>query len=342
MRVDDAGDAHPAAGDLLDHQRVGQQRLTEAAVLLRDHQPEDAELLEPVDDLLRVDVAVLELLRVRDDLLVDEAPDRRQDLAAGCRSDRRSAPSGSTVLLLRDCGVRVTGEYGPRRRGPGVCLLTRRALAWWSTRRRPGRAEDENLLPGDPPSAAADRPRRRPRPYGRRTPQYAPPGYAADPATRRPGTAPPRLVRRPASTAGPPTRWRSWPWSWRSSSRPPGLILGIVARKQIRQTGEDGDGLALAGIIVGGDRHRDVRAADHRSSGSSRSPRLTAAARLRTARRIQGAHSSGGVKDDVRSMPAARPLPAMTSAILRLASSIISSPSIAEPFLPPASDVAQS
>jgi hypothetical protein len=33
---------------------------------------------------------------------------------------------------------------------------------------------------------------------------------------------------------------------------PAGLILGIIARKQIRQTGEDGDGLALAGMIVGG------------------------------------------------------------------------------------------
>ena len=33
---------------------------------------------------------------------------------------------------------------------------------------------------------------------------------------------------------------------------PAGLVLGIVARKQIRRTGEDGDGLALAGIIVGG------------------------------------------------------------------------------------------
>jgi hypothetical protein len=29
-----------------------------------------------------------------------------------------------------------------------------------------------------------------------------------------------------------------------------GLIFGIMARKQIRQSGEDGDGLALAGIIV--------------------------------------------------------------------------------------------
>ena len=33
---------------------------------------------------------------------------------------------------------------------------------------------------------------------------------------------------------------------------PAGLIMGFIARKQIRQTGEDGDGLALAGIIVGG------------------------------------------------------------------------------------------
>ena len=33
---------------------------------------------------------------------------------------------------------------------------------------------------------------------------------------------------------------------------PVGLVLGIVARKQIRRTGEEGDGLALAGIIIGG------------------------------------------------------------------------------------------
>lgn len=33
---------------------------------------------------------------------------------------------------------------------------------------------------------------------------------------------------------------------------PAGLVLGIVARKQIARTGEEGDGLALAGIIVGG------------------------------------------------------------------------------------------
>jgi len=33
---------------------------------------------------------------------------------------------------------------------------------------------------------------------------------------------------------------------------PAGLVLGIIARKQIKETGEEGDGLALAGIIVGG------------------------------------------------------------------------------------------
>jgi len=32
---------------------------------------------------------------------------------------------------------------------------------------------------------------------------------------------------------------------------PLGIIFGVIARKQIRQTGEEGDGLALAGIIVG-------------------------------------------------------------------------------------------
>ena len=33
---------------------------------------------------------------------------------------------------------------------------------------------------------------------------------------------------------------------------PAGLVLGILARKQIARTGEEGDGLALAGIIIGG------------------------------------------------------------------------------------------
>jgi hypothetical protein len=34
-------------------------------------------------------------------------------------------------------------------------------------------------------------------------------------------------------------------------SAPVGAILGHVARKQIRERGQQGDGMALAGIIVG-------------------------------------------------------------------------------------------
>ena len=33
---------------------------------------------------------------------------------------------------------------------------------------------------------------------------------------------------------------------------PAAIVLGVVARRQMRQTGEQGDGLALAGIIIGG------------------------------------------------------------------------------------------
>jgi len=61
---DDAGDPHPAARDLLDAQRVGQQRLTEAGALF----------LAPVDDLQRALGRVLELGRHRQDLLVRERP----------------------------------------------------------------------------------------------------------------------------------------------------------------------------------------------------------------------------------------------------------------------------
>jgi hypothetical protein len=32
---------------------------------------------------------------------------------------------------------------------------------------------------------------------------------------------------------------------------PAGIVMGIAARRQIRQTGEQGDGLALGGIILG-------------------------------------------------------------------------------------------
>jgi hypothetical protein len=78
--VDDARHRHPAAGDLLHGQGVDEQGRAQAAVLLADSQPEQAEFLHPLDDLGRVLVPVLEFGRHRDDLPVGEVPDGGQDV----------------------------------------------------------------------------------------------------------------------------------------------------------------------------------------------------------------------------------------------------------------------
>jgi Domain of unknown function (DUF4190) len=114
--------------------------------------------------------------------------------------------------------------------------------------------EDENLYRGDPPPPPP--PPGSPGPYGQpgyAGPQYGPPQYAqpgyAQPGYPVPGYGapgyPPVYVR-PTNTMAILALVMAFVFA------PAGLILGIVARKQIRQTGEDGDGLALAGIIVGG------------------------------------------------------------------------------------------
>ena len=112
VRVHDAADAHPAARDLLDAQGVGQQRLAEAAVLLGDHQAEDPHLLHALDDRGRVLVGVLEVLGDRDDLVVHELPDRREDLLLhlGQALSLRQAWHGSSSID----GCFVTGQYPPR------------------------------------------------------------------------------------------------------------------------------------------------------------------------------------------------------------------------------------
>ena len=141
-------------------------------------------------------------------------------------------------------------------------------------------------------------------------------GYGPPPRLRAARLRPARL--RPAglpagrTAAGRPTRWRSWRWSWRSSSPRPGWSSASSPASRSAQTGEDGDGLALAGIIVGG----IVTAifvliivfwivAFAVAASYALRPR-------RTTRRLPGdpgsrrvafsgrAHSSGGVKDDVR------------------------------------------
>jgi hypothetical protein len=109
-------------------------------------------------------------------------------------------------------------------------------------------SQDENLYRGEPMSGP---PQYAPPPYG--PPQYGqlpPPGYGQPPGYPPPGYGapgyPPVAWGRPTNTMAILALVMAFVFA------PAGLILGIVARKQIRRTGEDGDGLALAGIIAGG------------------------------------------------------------------------------------------
>ena len=123
-------------------------------------------------------------------------------------------------------------------------------------------SSDENLYRGDPPSAP-------PAGYGapgQATPAYAPAGYG-QPGHPPAGYAPPPAYGPPPGYGLPPGYGPPGypPVYGRPTNTmailalvmaftfaPAGLVLGIIARRQIRRTGEDGDGLALAGIIVGG------------------------------------------------------------------------------------------
>ena len=99
----------------------------------------------------------------------------------------------------------------------------------------------DDLYRGDRPPGNGPPPGHAPPGYGPAA--YAPPGYG-------PGYGPP-----------PGHGWRratnqlavvALVLSFLGALSPVGLVLGIVARGQIRRTGEAGDGLALAAIIVGG------------------------------------------------------------------------------------------
>jgi hypothetical protein len=80
-------------------------------------------------------------------------------------------------------------------------------------------------------------------PSGYQAPGYQAPGYQAS------GYPPPPYA---APTAGRPTNTMAIVALVLSFvCSPIGLILGFVARQQIRQRNEGGDGLALAAIIIG-------------------------------------------------------------------------------------------
>jgi Domain of unknown function (DUF4190) len=70
---------------------------------------------------------------------------------------------------------------------------------------------------------------------GPSTPQYPPQGYYYPPAYQQPrGTNTLAILSLVFAFVVPIA----------------GIVLGHIARSQIRRTGEDGDGLALAGLIV--------------------------------------------------------------------------------------------
>ncbi|MCU1669477.1 MAG: conserved rane protein of unknown function [Blastococcus sp.] len=116
---------------------------------------------------------------------------------------------------------------------------------------------DENVYPGDPPHTPPPPP---PPGYGQQPPPAygPPPGYGSPPGYGQqppPGYGPP---------PGYPQGYGVQFYAPRQTNTmailalvmafvfaPAGVVLGIIARKQIRQTGEDGAGLALGGIIVG-------------------------------------------------------------------------------------------
>ena len=101
---------------------------------------------------------------------------------------------------------------------------------------------DDGHYRGDPPSAP-------PPPAGYGPPGYPPPGYTTPgyppPGPTAPGYPPSGFYRPPTNTLAVLALVFAFVIA------PAGIVLGVMARKQIRQTGEEGDGLALAGIIVG-------------------------------------------------------------------------------------------
>ena len=147
---------------------------------------------------------------------------------------------------------------------------------------------EDDFYRGDPPtgSTAAGRgpdparpPSGYPPPDQSAAAGHAPPsGYAPQPGYGAPSSAEPSGWQ-PQTGYGPPPGYgpagqgyppqpygaRGWRPGWRRPTNtmailalvlafvfpPAALVLGIVARRQIRETGEEGDGLALAGVIVG-------------------------------------------------------------------------------------------
>lgn len=87
--------------------------------------------------------------------------------------------------------------------------------------------------------------------YGQQYPQY-PPQFEPQPAYQQQQYPPPPGYGAYPPQAAPTNTMAILALVLSFVFAPLGIVFGIIARKQIRETGEQGDGLALAGIIIGG------------------------------------------------------------------------------------------
>ena len=192
-------DRDPAARELLDDHRVGRQVQPHPAVLLGDGHAEQAELAHLRDDRLRELVGGVVVLRLRDDLLVDELADHLEDrlLLVGLLEERgrdghaRSYPASY-----------LAGELHPRRRRERAAAAPARWSSWPATARRRewtfGELARRRRSAGRR-AARARRPPRRRRPHAGRKP----PGVGADDARLLPPGLRRAALHRAAAPEGP-------------------------------------------------------------------------------------------------------------------------------------------
>jgi hypothetical protein len=122
---------------------------------------------------------------------------------------------------------------------------------------------DDGIHRGDPPPDGAAPAYGAPAGYGPPPGYGTAGGYGPPPGYGAAGSYGPPPGHGAAGGYGPP----GWaPVGWRPPTNtmaivalalcfafpPAGLVTGLVARRQVQQTGEAGDGLALAAIIIGG------------------------------------------------------------------------------------------
>ncbi len=182
------------------------------------------------------------------------------------RSTSSSPPSSPRATGSRP-GTRPAGIRPHAYQSPPSYAAPDYPQEWVPTAGRPARLSTATAVrhaggfgapaaPGYPP----------PPPYSAPPPGFGPPTRLRPPPAgllaRRPASARRPAIRRRAMrpTARPrrrPTRWRSARWwlPWSESccgiGSIVGIVLGIVAMNQIKQSGEKGHGLAIAGIVVG-------------------------------------------------------------------------------------------